>query len=298
MIIKIPQSLNRQEIWASGAELTGIMGKKEIGEDVLVHSFEKPVLITDNYRIAQLSPTLRDTLFSLMSSLPRIVEYDGVSVYWDSSHKSVWSPSIDTILIAKALSRVLPKNLQIESAIEIGTGSGFLSKYVLAKSTNLKSMTINDINPVAIKCAQDNIKDPRAVFVPGDGFKALEGKTFDLIVCNPPYLPRPNSVATNPYEGVTIPEYLVHEGQKHLNKGGVIVLGSSNLSDDLVFKTEPTLKFDILEEMEVPLKVNNILNNTEWLEYLKERGLKKNYHDGYEYWHSIKTILARNEEQS
>jgi hypothetical protein len=36
--------------------------------------------------------------------------------------------------------------------------------------------------------------------------------------------------------------------------------------------------------MEVPLKVFNVLNNPEWMEYLiKEKWLKKEYRDGHEY---------------
>ena len=55
----------------------------------------------NNYKISKLNPTLRDTLFSLFQCKPRFVEYDGVSTYWDDTHKGVWCPSIDTILFAK-----------------------------------------------------------------------------------------------------------------------------------------------------------------------------------------------------
>ena len=49
--------------------------------------------------------------------------------------------------------------------------------------------------------------------------------------------------------------------------------------------------------MTVPLKVFNVLNNKEWLEFLLERGLHKEYKNGYEYWHSITTyeIKERND---
>ncbi len=293
MLLKFSSNLDKQEIWATGAELTGIMGKSKEGGNLLVHIFENPVLVTDNYRISKLNPTLRDTLFAILNSRPRIVEYDDVSVHWDDSHKRVWSPSIDTILLAKTLRKILPANPQIKSAIELGCGSGFISKYILAKSDSLKTMVINDISPFAIKCAKDNISDTRADFREGDGLKELEGKTFDLITCNPPYIPRPNSDASNPYEGIGILNYLVHNGQKHLNKGGIIVISMSNLSNDPVFNDPSELVIKNVEEMEVPLKINNILNNQEWMEYLQKHGLAKNYHDGYEYWHRIKTIACR-----
>lgn len=294
MLLKFNPDLSSQEIFATDTEQTRIMGRKEVGEYILVHTFDNPILVTDNYRIALLDPTTRDTLFTIMGSRPRIVEYDGTNVYWDDSHVSVWSPSIDTLLIAKVLKNVLIENPQIKSAIEIGCGSGFLSKFILDNSSQLETITINDINPNAIKCAQDNIKDTRATYILGDGLKEMEGKTYDLIVCNPPYIPRPDSVENNPYEGVSLLNYLIHEGHKHLNPGGMIVIGMSSLSDDLVLKEVSALSFKIEAEMEVPLKINNILNNADWLNYLKQKGVKTNMHDGYEYWHIIKTIVAKN----
>lgn len=293
MLIKLSPDLDKEEIWATGPEQTRIMGRREIGADILIHTFDHPILVTDNYRIARLYPTVRETLFSVISSRPRIVEYDGTSVYWDDSHASVWSPSIDTVLIAKVLHNLLHKNSSIKSAIEIGCGSGFLSKYILENCSQLETITINDINANAIKCAQDNIQDNRAIYKQGDGLEELKNKTFDLIVCNPPYIPRPDSIENNPYEGISLLNYLIHEGKKHLNKNGYLVIGISSLADDLVFSHMPELDFTIGAQMEVPLKINNILNNPEWLAYLQKRGLKKNMHDGYEYWHVIKTMIAQ-----
>ncbi|NCN86796.1 hypothetical protein GW932_03105 [archaeon] len=45
--------------------------------------------------------------------------------------------------------------------------------------------------------------------------------------------------------------------------------------------------------MKVPLKVNNIMNNKEWLKYLESRGLNKNMHDGYEYWQELNILEFR-----
>lgn len=293
MLTKFTPDLSVQEIYATGAELTGIMGKSAEGGDVLVHTFKDPVLVTDNYRIGLLHPALRDTLFALYATRPRITEYDGISVVWDFAHRRVWSPSIDTLLIAKTLRQLTPLYPDIQTAIEIGCGSGFFSKYILGKFPHLETMTVNDISPDAIQCAEDNIADSRAIFDVGDGFKALEGKTFDLIVCNPPYIPRPNSVETNPYEGISLLKYLIHDSYKHLNRNGILVVGLSSLSEALIYRDSPTKPVETASEMEVPLKINNILNNPGWLSYLHEHGLTKQEHDGYEYWHRIKTVVLR-----
>ena len=138
MIIKVSPDLKKQEIFANGNQLANIMGMdrkngKRIltypdSEKVYVHTFKNPVLITDNYQISKLKPTLRDTLFSLYASPRKIFEYDGVSTIYKPSYISVWSPSIDTVLFAKMLNEIFKKRKDLQKALEIGCGSGFLSK--------------------------------------------------------------------------------------------------------------------------------------------------------------------------
>ncbi|MCX6744674.1 MAG: methyltransferase [Candidatus Parcubacteria bacterium] len=305
MIIKISKDLKKEEIWAQGVELASIMGKDRVkGKRVItfpekdkmfVTSIKNPVLITDNYKIAQLNPTLRDTLFSLFSSKHRIFEYDGVITISDASHVNVWSPSIDTVLFAKGLANIFQTKKNFKTAVEIGTGSGFLGKYTLAKCGSLEEMLVIDINPYAIKSAMDNIKDPRAVFFTGDGIKKIKNQKFDLIICNPPYVPRPKSIDDNPYEGVGVLNYLIHDGTKNLNKGGVFLTNISSLCWGLVMRTKPNLPYKIIAKMRVPLKVNNILNNESWLNYLvRERGLKRKFERGYEYWQEIFIVAFYN----
>ncbi|HLC56927.1 MAG TPA: class I SAM-dependent methyltransferase [Candidatus Nanoarchaeia archaeon] len=304
MLIRISKDLKKQEIWANGVELASVMGRdRKNGKRIITHPlnkkiflyrFNNPVLMTDNYRISRLTPSLRDSLFSLYSSLPRVVEYDDVNVISDYSHINVWSPSIDTMVFAKALSKMCNKNSNFKSAVEIGCGSGFLSKYVLEKCKKLKSILINDINPYAIKSAMDNIKDIRANFYAGDGLKKMNGNKFDLMICNPPYVPRPNSIDDNPYEGIGLLKHLVHNGQRYLNDNGILITNVSSLCWNILFKEKPKMKVKILEKMKVPLKVNNILNDKKWVNYLMRNGLKKKYNNGYEYWQELNIIMLKN----
>jgi len=304
MIIKVSSDLKKQEIFANGNELANIMGFDRLNgkrvltfplsKKVYVHTFYNPILMTDNYRISKLNPTLRDTLFSLYSVKPRIVEFDGVSVSWNQTHLGVWCPSIDTLLFAKALKKLFIKNKNFYAGVEIGCGSGYLSKYALEKNKKIKTFLINDLNPYSIRCAKDNIKDKRAKFIVGDGLKEIENKKFDFMICNPPYVPRKSSIDDNPYEGIGLLNYLVHRGQNHLNPGGVLILNISSLCWDRVMKKKPSMKFKVLERMQVPLKVNNILNNKYWLEFLRKNGLKKELKQGYEYWQTLYIVAFEN----
>ncbi|MBU6409423.1 MAG: peptide chain release factor N(5)-glutamine methyltransferase [Verrucomicrobia bacterium] len=78
-------------------------------------------------------------------------------------------------------------------ALDVGTGSGCLSVALAAKCPNAK-ITATDAAAAALALARENAKkngmEERIDFFEGDGFAALpDGKTFDLIVSNPPYVP-------------------------------------------------------------------------------------------------------------
>lgn len=306
MILEVSPNLKKLDVYANGVELASIMGKDKkngkrvltypLSEKLFVHTFKNPVLMTNTAEICNQKQELRDTLFALYSSKPRIIQYDGVGVWFDNTHHiNVWCPSIDTIVYAKVLRKLFKKRKNFKKVIEIGCGSGFLSKYALEKA-KIKKILINDINPYAVKCAKDNIKDRRAKFYTGDGFKLLEKKKkFDLIICNPPYVPRPKSIEDNPYEGVSLLHHMLHRGQDYLKPGGIIITNFSSLAEKIVFKEKPKMKLTVLEKLEVPLKVNNIMNNKKWLNYLKKKGLKIENKRGYNYWHTINIVMLEKE---
>ncbi len=304
MILSFSKTLDNEEIFANGSELASIMGyDRKNGKRILsypenhllkVHTFSKPVLVTDNHKISKLSPSLRDTLFSLFSAKPRTVEYNGVSVIDRGKYPSVWSPSIDTLVFAKYADKLF-SSTKIKKAVEIGTGSGFLSKYLLYKNKFVESVLVNDINPDAIRFAMENINDKRALFYAGNGVEKIKDEKYDLIICNPPYIPRPKSIDDNPYEGIGLLYYLIHNGQNYLNNKGIFITNISSLCWKIVLKDKPAMKLKILGSLEVPLKVNNVMNNKEWLSYLlKNKLLMKKHKAGYDYWQKINIVAFEN----
>lgn len=46
----------------------------------------------------------------------------------------------------------------------------------------------------------DHDEDGKTHFHLGSGIDYLKDRKFDLLVCNPPYIPRPKSIDDNPYE--------------------------------------------------------------------------------------------------
>ncbi len=309
MIIRFSKDLSKQEISANGYELAQVMGldKDEKGNRIIsrpkeekkhIITFENPVLVTDNYRIAKTGEedsTKRDTLFSLFSSGFKIIEYDNISLEFDQKkYKGVWGPSIDTLLFTRALSKIDLK--KIKSAIEVGAGSAFISKYILKNAPDLEAMTLIDLNKNSLDCAIDNIDDGRASFYVGDAIRFLDEKKYDIIACNPPYTPRPKSIDDNPYEGLQLLNYLIANSSKNLSKEGFLLTNFSSLSADTTYRfcEESGCSVKEIDSMRVPFKVNNVLNNKEWMEYLTdERGLKKERREGYDYWHDITIVRVQ-----
>ncbi len=302
MIQRFSEDLSKLEIYANGVELAQVMGLDRDEHGNRVHTwpnekrvhvvdFENPVLVTDNYKIGQLEPVLRDTVFALCGSPVKTTEYGNTRLEFDQKkYIGVWGPSIDTLLFCKAVGNSELRNTK--RAIELGFGSGFISKFILNEAPDLELMTLVDFNGYAKLCAEKNINDKRARIVVGNGVDSIKEKKYDLMVCNPPYIPRPKSIDDNSYEGIGLLHYLITNASKHLNPDGRLIVNISSLCERIIRKAidESNVSVRELDKMEVPLKVYNVLNNGEWMDYLLQKGLIKNNRDGYDYWQTIRIM--------
>lgn len=99
----------------------------------------------------------------------------------------VYPPQNDTWLLAKALAGA---GIRPGAAVlDIGCGTGALS--IAAARTRPRSITAVDVSRRAVWTARFNTltRGVRARVECGDAFELMAGRTFDLIVSNPPYVP-------------------------------------------------------------------------------------------------------------
>jgi SAM-dependent methyltransferase len=303
MLLTINNDLSKMTVFAEGLEQQTILGaEKIVAEPIKVASFDNPVLLTDTKRIGELSSSLRDTVFSLYQSYPRVVSYDGVAVSWSPFvFPRVWCPSIDTIFFACTLKRYLKG---VRDVAEIGCGSGYLIKYAIHYGSQIERAVATDINIEAIRCAEiavaDEPKKSVVSFVLPDADSSslgLNGK-FDLLIVNPPYVPRPKEKHNNPYEGRELIYKISNELTTLLKLGGHLLINMSSLSGQkpIEWFKEKGWRVDLIDALRVPLKVNPISNNIsqesrEWLKYLKSFGsLEEDEQEesGYRFWHELR----------
>jgi methylase of polypeptide subunit release factors len=102
----------------------------------------------------------------------------------------------DQVLGISAPTRVLANltvRQHVDSALDIGTGCGVQA---LLAARHTRAVTAIDINPRAVEFGQFNVllnASPNVEFRQGDLFEPVDGETFDLIVCNPPYVISPET---------------------------------------------------------------------------------------------------------
>ena len=110
-----------------------------------------------------------------------------------------------------------------QATLDLGTGSGILSLYAASHS---ESVIATDLNPRAIQFAEFNARlnaINNITFLVGDGFEPVAGRTFDLIISNPPFFITPAAkylFCDNPMELDQLCQHLVREAPAHLKEGG------------------------------------------------------------------------------
>ncbi|WP_020167952.1 MULTISPECIES: 50S ribosomal protein L3 N(5)-glutamine methyltransferase [Methylotenera] len=123
----------------------------------------------------------------------------------------------------------------INSAADICTGSGCLG-ILLANAFPDATIDVVDISTDAIAVANINISNyglqDQITAIQSDMFTALQGKTYDLIISNPPYVDAP-SMAALPLEYQNEPQLALGSGADGLDHTHTILREAANyLNDD------------------------------------------------------------------
>lgn len=123
--------------------------------------------------------------------------------FWNVSLKvsaNVLTPRPETeTVVQAALARFEPQRRF--TVLDLGVGSGAILLAILAERSLATGVGV-DISKLALEVARENAADlglaKRATFVQGNWAAGLASAAFDLVVCNPPYIPSDDIAALEP----------------------------------------------------------------------------------------------------
>ncbi|MER6025932.1 HemK2/MTQ2 family protein methyltransferase [Streptomyces sp. NPDC001851] len=149
----------------------------------------------------------------------------------------VYAPQDDTELLAEALREEAP--MPGARVLDVGTGSGALA---LAAARQGAEVTAVDVSRLAVWTARMNAWLSRLPvrIRHGNLFAPVRGRTYDLILANPPYVPAPEA-GRGPHgrsrawdagqDGRLLLDRICRDAPALLRPGGVLLTVHSSLSD-------------------------------------------------------------------
>ena len=158
-------------------------------------------------------------------------------------NKTVLIPRFDTeILVEKILSIIKERGYETPEILDMCTGSGAIGVSLAHKVPGAK-VTLTDSSDEALHTAMGNAGinkvNKRCIFLVGDMFDALaENATYDIIACNPPYIPtaeidklavevrkhEPIKALDGGEDGLDYYRIIARDASSHLKSGGILAL--------------------------------------------------------------------------
>lgn len=159
-------------------------------------------------------------------------QFGGNDFYVDSD---VLIPRPETELVVEQAVKLTADGNKV---LDMCCGSGIVG-VTIAKQKNI-DVTFADVSEKAIRIAKFNAKnnDVKGKFVKTDMFSELSGTTYNVIVCNPPYIEtatidtlddsvkkyEPHLALDGGEDGLNFYRILAEQADKHLVKNGVLVM--------------------------------------------------------------------------
>ncbi|MBR2674421.1 MAG: peptide chain release factor N(5)-glutamine methyltransferase [Mogibacterium sp.] len=158
-------------------------------------------------------------------------------------NKNVLIPRLDTeILVEKVLAEIKKRGYKEPEVLDLCTGSGAIGVSIANRIEDAK-VTMTDVSDEVLHTAMGNAGlnrvNRRCMFLVGDMFNAVsENSAYDVIVCNPPYIPtaeidklavevrmhEPLKALDGGADGLDYYRILADEAGAHIKSGGILAL--------------------------------------------------------------------------
>lgn len=119
--------------------------------------------------------------------------------------------------------------------LDMGTGTGVGA---IAAAAQVARVVAVDVNPEAVRCSRINVLlnrvEDRVEVLEGDLFAPLNGRRFDVVLFNPPYLRgEPQTLLDRALYATDVVERFAADLQEHLRPGGYTLLLLSSDADEM-----------------------------------------------------------------
>lgn len=233
-----------------------------------------------------------------------LIKYRGLRFYWHRGPE-LWPPSIDSFSMLNELEQTGLFTEEFESLLDIGSGTGFLGITTLALNPNIISLDLSDwlLTPQLYGLINWLLNKRNRTYVSvtsmlGLFTKALElkGKPYDVVLCNPPYLPLLEGYDDLGFEStVAGTDLLKHVIRKSSILGRNVYLQFSDLAkvEAIEEANKAGVKLRPLGKKKlVPFRITILWNRTDYLKVLIDKcGLIEKKNNRHRYWHNIQTYL-------
>ena len=227
---------------------------------------------------------------------------DGTPVLW-RSHSAAWPPSIDTLTMMQALADIGVFKRPYGSVLDLGCGTGILGIMLASRNRYDTSVTFVDwlLTPLLWASVNWAINRPSLGAAEATFELALtpaqlsEERRYDIVVCNPPYLPVPpehhHLRAASTVAGTELLEDVIARAR---DLGERVYVSLSHLAMPEATRAAAqagTRLTEVSKPHDVPFRVPRALEDREYVQWLiDERGLDCNRRDGFNCWHSVQTF--------
>lgn len=193
-----------------------------VGRLHLYLHFDRPLTVTER---GSLKPLLRrraarEPLQYILGTAP----FRDLTLDVD---RRVAIPRPETEYLIDVLQRVAGRDRVFESALDVGTGSGAIA-LALATEGLARAVTATDISAAALAAARHNAAAAGATtidFQEGSLLEPVTGRTFDLVLSNPPYLTESEWRSAQPEVREWEPRLAMVGGEDGLDAIGGLVRG-------------------------------------------------------------------------